>query len=66
MSLQEWIESGGRSKVWVARTLGRSRATIHRILSGGAPSLELALDIEDLTQGVVRPRDLVGRSETTW
>lgn len=67
MSLEAWLEERGIKKGWFAKKIGVTATHFSKILNGSTkPSLDLALDIEDITLGVVRPRDLVGRTKTSW
>lgn len=44
-----------------AKKLGGRQSLISKIESGWAPSLELALKIEQLTDGFVQPKDLASQ-----
>lgn len=49
--LRVWLEGqNGKTQVWLAEQLGISTSFLSEILSGDAtPSLQLAVDIENLT-----------------
>lgn len=58
-TLSEYMQRESLGDEDVARLVGRSRTRISRIRRGlENPSLELALDIERVTGGAVKPADL--------
>ena len=58
MKLADWLKQADMTKAEVARRLDISPGRISQLLSGDTPSLELALRIERLTAGKVKPSDL--------
>lgn len=60
MTLKEYLETTRITQTDLARTVGVFRGTIHNIVTGRkAPSIELALKIQDATDGAVTVRDLL-------
>jgi len=61
-----WIDAKGMSREQVADRLGVTRPYIDRLCRGASsPNLTLAVMIEDLTKGTVRPRDWVTKAART-
>lgn len=60
--LDQWLGEK-RDDSWLAEKLGCSRSQASRIRRGKSyPSLEIAVAIERLTKGKVRPADFVAQS----
>ena len=58
MKLANWLNSQGKTQSELADLLGVTQGRVSQLASGGAPSLELAVKIEQLSRGKVRARDL--------
>ncbi len=58
MKLADWLKQADLTKAEVARRLDISAGRISQLLAGDTPSLDLALRIERLTAGKVKPSDL--------
>jgi transcriptional regulator with XRE-family HTH domain len=64
MKLSEFAEQNGLKYKFLAEKLGVTREYLYKIQSGErAPSLKLALQIEDWTEGQVTPRDFAIKKE---
>lgn len=58
MRLADWLRQNGRTTTWLAEQVGRDRSFISRVKNGGAlPSVEVAADIQRLTDGEVTAVD---------
>lgn len=65
-TLDEFMKRRGWTDQHLAEQVGRDRSTITRIRLGhAAPSLDLAVKIERLTHGKVKPASFVGASAST-
>ena len=53
MTFKEWLENTGTRQEDVAAKLGIGQSQISRIANGGTASLDLAISIRDLTDGLV-------------
>ena len=61
MKLADWLKRTGGTQAAFARAIGVSQGRVSQILAGEAPSLELALKIEQATRGRVKPAELMAR-----
>jgi len=59
MRLPEYFEKYGVKAVWLAKKVGVSPQAISNIAKGANPSLEVAVKIEEATEGRVKCRDLL-------
>lgn len=59
MKLKEYRKTHGVKQAEIARTLGITQSRVSELENGGTPSLDLALRIEELTGGAVRPGDWI-------
>lgn len=60
MTLAEWLKREGKTVVALARELGRDPSFITRVKNGDAmPSIEVAAEIQRLTEGAVTAIDYV-------
>ena len=58
MQFSEWVEKSGKSRGEIADQLGCSRAFVSQLILGQkTPGLILAIHIERLTEGEIKPRD---------
>ena len=57
MKLSDWLEQSGTTQAVLAEQLGISQGRISQLVSGAAPSLELALKIQKITSDKVRAND---------
>lgn len=64
MRLADWLKANGRTASWLAGQVGRDPSFIIRVKNGDAmPSIELAADIQRLTDGHVTALDYVRTTE---
>lgn len=60
MKLQEYLETYDIPLTEIARACGVAQSTMHAMLSKGAiPKVDLALKVEEVTNGIVTVRDFV-------
>ncbi len=57
MKLDEWLKQADTTKAKFARALDVSAGRISQLLAGDTPSLDLAVKIQILTRGKVKPAD---------
>lgn len=53
MSLKQYLEATGMKQKFLAEKIGVPEKTLGRVLSGYAPSLKMAIELERFTQGIV-------------
>ncbi len=63
MRLSEYFEKYGVKAVWLAKKIGVSPQAISNIAKGANPSLEVAVKIEEATDGKVKCRDLLSNKK---
>lgn len=63
LDLRQWIFLSGMTRQEFAELVGVTKNTIDRLCARiTQPSLDLAIRIENVTEGLVRPRNLVSKS----
>ncbi len=60
MKLSQWLNAEGKTQSELAELLGVTQGRVSQLVTGGAPSLDLAVRIEKLSQGQVRAEDFAG------
>lgn len=60
MFLRKWREENKKSKVWLALQLGISTQAVDKIESDGLRGAKRIYQIERITGGKVRAKDLMG------
>lgn len=66
MTLAEWLKREGKTVVALAKDLGRDPSFITRVKNGDAmPSIEVAAEIQRLTEGAVTAIDYVRAAPST-
>jgi ribosome-binding protein aMBF1 (putative translation factor) len=65
MTLADWLRREGKTVVALAKELGRDPSFITRVKNGDAmPSIEVAAEIQRITQGAVTAIDYVRAAPT--
>src|SRR6476646_8508321 len=65
MKLPDWLDKTGTSQTALAKAIGVSQGRVSQLITGGSPSLDLALKIAGFTNNAVRPEDFCGPAMDT-
>jgi len=64
MNLKEYLFRKDISRTDFAKLVGVTRQTIYKIICGTTPTLDVALKIEEVTNGEVKCKDLLQHKKT--